>query len=199
MIVMKKAEKTKDVQYYTKERWNNWIQSVKESKFQINEGNEDDTLVFVNMMDDVILSCLNVISGYKTKDKRKKLSADDALSAIAGISEIVLGNVEPINEDVDMMIQSLQSSLLGALVSCECYVGGTYNKKTPLPKLIKDAIKAEEDNPEEALECMSAVGARVLSGKLMPEISFDIPDGLVAEWLDGIDSIVAAMSFSGNE
>jgi len=199
MIVMKKAEKTKDVQYYTKERWNNWIQSVKESKFQINEGHEDDTLIFVNMMDDVILSCLNVISGYKTKDKRKKLSADDALSAIADISEIVLGSVEPINEDVDMMIQSLQSSLLGALVSCECYVRGTYNKKTPLPKLIKDAIKVEEDNPEEALECMSAVGARVLSGKPMPEITFDVPDGLVAEWLDGIDSIVAAMALSGNE
>ncbi|HDJ37664.1 MAG: DUF2150 family protein [Methanosarcinales archaeon] len=196
---MKKAEKTKDVQYYTKERWNNWIQSVKESKFQINEGHEDDTLIFVNMMDDVILSCLNVISGYKTKDKRKKLSADDALSAIADISEIVLGSVEPINEDVDMMIQSLQSSLLGALVSCECYVRGTYNKKTPLPKLIKDAIKVEEDNPEEALECMSAVGARVLSGKPMPEITFDVPDGLVAEWLDGIDSIVAAMALSGNE
>ena len=192
---MKKSGKEKEVQYYTKERWDNWIQNVKESNFQIDDESGSSTDVFVNMMDDVILSCLNVIS----KRNAKKMSADTASNAISGISEIVLSEVSPINEDVDMMIQSLQSSLLGALVSCECYIRGSYNTKTALLKLVKTAIETEEKDPEKALECISTVGARILSGKPMPEIIFDVPDGLVAEWLDGVDSIVAAMALSSEK
>ncbi|MEA3281870.1 MAG: DUF2150 family protein [Euryarchaeota archaeon] len=192
---MKKSEKEKESQYYTKERWDNWIQNVKESNFQIDDESGNSTEVFVNMMDDVILSCLNIIS----KRNAKKMSADNALTAISGISEVVLSEVSPINEDVDMMIQSLQSSLLGALVSCECYIRGSYNAKTALPKLVKTAIETEGDDPEKSLECISTVGARILSGKPMPEIIFDVPDGLVAEWLDGIDSIVAAMALSNEK
>ncbi|MEA3324291.1 MAG: DUF2150 family protein [Euryarchaeota archaeon] len=192
---MKKSEKETEAQYYAKERWDNWIQNVKESNFQIDDESGNSTEVFVNMMDDVILSCLNIIS----KRNAKKMSEDNALNAISGISEIVLCEVSPINEDVDMMIQSLQSSLLGALVSCECYIRGSYNARTTLPKLVKTAIETEEDDPEKALECISTVGAQVLSGKPMPEIIFDVPDGLVAEWLDGVDSIVAAMALSSEK
>jgi len=192
---MKKSEKEKEVQYYTKGRWDNWIQNVKESNFQIDDESGSSTEIFVNMMDDVILSCLNVIS----KRNAKKMSADNALDAISGISEIVLCDVSPINDDVNMMIQSLQSSLLGALVSCECYIRGSYDTKTALPKLVKTAIETEDDDPEKALECISTVGARILSGKSMPEIIFDVPDGLVAEWLDGVDSIVAAMALSNEK
>ena len=192
---MKKSEKEKEVQYYTKERWDNWIRNVKESNFQIDDEYGGSSEIFVNMMDDVILSCLNIIS----KRDSKKISADNALNAISGISEIVLGDVAPINEDIDMMIQSLQSSLLGALVSCECYIHGSYDTKTPFLKLIKNAIETEADDPEKALDCISAVGARILSGKPMPEIIFDVPDGLVAEWLDGVDSIVAAIALSNEK
>jgi len=136
---------------------------------------------------------------YTSKRNAKKMSADNALDAISGISEIVLCDVSPINDDVNMMIQSLQSSLLGALVSCECYIRGSYDTKTALPKLVKTAIETEDDDPEKALECISTVGARILSGKSMPEIIFDVPDGLVAEWLDGVDSIVAAMALSNEK
>ena len=192
---MKKSEKKKEVQYYTKERWDNWIQNVKESNFRIDDEYDGSTEIFVNMMDDVILQCLNIIS----KLNAKKISPDGALHAISSISEIVLCDVAPINEDVDMMIQSLQSSLLGALVSCECYISGSYNAKTPLLKLIKNAIETEDSAPEKSLECISTVGARIISGKPMPEIIFDVPDGLVAEWLDGVDSIVAAMALSSEK
>lgn len=189
---MKKTEKQKDVQYYTKGRWDNWILSVKESKFRIDDEYEGDTAVFVTMMDDVILSCLNIISEYN----KKKISSEDALHAISSISDIALSEAAPINEDIDMMIKSLQSSLLCALVSCESYIRGAYDKKTPLLKLIKDAINVESDNPEQALEYISTVGARTLGGEPLPDIIFDVPDGLVAEWLDGVDSIDAAMALA---
>ena len=189
---MKNSEKEKEVQYYTKERWDNWIQRVKESNFQINGEYGSNTEIFVNMMDDVILPCLKVVSEYD----EKKIVSDDALRAISGISEIVLSDVAAINEDIDMMIQSLQYSLLCALVSCESYIRGGYDTKTPILNLIRNAIDIEEKNPEQALEYISTVGARILSGESMPDILFDVPDGLVAEWLDGIDSIVAALTLS---
>jgi len=59
---MKKSGKEKEVQYYTKERWDNWIQNVKESNFPIDDASGSSTDVFVTMVDDVILSCLHVIS-----------------------------------------------------------------------------------------------------------------------------------------
>ncbi|RJS71052.1 DUF2150 family protein [ANME-2 cluster archaeon] len=189
---MKNSEKEKEVQYYTKERWDNWIQRVKESNFQINGEYGSNTEIFVNMMDDVILPCLKVVSEYD----EKKIVSDDALRAISGISEIVLSDVAAINEDIDMMIQSLQYSLLCALVSCESYIRGGYDTKTPILNLIRNAIDIEEKNPEQALEYISTVGARILSGESMPDILFDVPDGLVAEWLDGVDSIVAALTLS---
>lgn len=192
---MKKNDKKKEIQYYTEERWDNWISRVKESEFKINDEADGDTAVFVGMMDDVVLSCLKVVHGHN----KKKISSDDALHAISSISEIVLREVAPINEDTDMMIKSLQSSLICALASCEYNIQGTYDKKTPLIKLIKSAIEIEGDNPEQALEYLSMVGARVLGGESMPDILFDVPDGLVAEWLDGVDSIDAAIAFSGND
>lgn len=192
MIIMKKSEKEKEVQYYTKERWDNWIQNVKESNFQINDEYGSNTEIFVNMMDDVILPCLKVVSEYD----KKKIASDDALRAISSISEIVLCDAAAINEDIDMMIQSLQSSLLCALVSCECHIRGEYDTNTPLLNLIRNAIDIEEKNPEQSLEYISTVGARILSGESMPDILFDVPDGLVAEWLDGVDSIVAALTLS---
>ncbi|HIE32408.1 MAG TPA: DUF2150 family protein, partial [Methanosarcinales archaeon] len=51
MIVMKKDDKKKEIQYYTEERWENWISRVKESEFKINDENEGGTEVFVGMMD----------------------------------------------------------------------------------------------------------------------------------------------------
>ncbi len=192
---MKKNDKKKEIQYYTKERWDNWISRVKESNFKIDDEGNTDTGVFIGMMDDVVLSCLKIVYGHK----KKKISSDDALHAISSISEIVLREVAPINEDTDMMIKSLQSSLICALASCEYNIQDTYDKKTPLIKLIKSAIEVEGDNPEQALEYLSMVGARVLGGKPMPEILFDVPDGLVAEWLDGVDSIAAAIAFSSED
>ncbi len=195
MIIMKKGDKKKVIHYYTKERWDNWVSRVKESNFKIEEDGDTNTAVFVSMMDDVVLACLKVVHGHK----KKKVSAEAALHAISSISEIVLGEVAPINDDTDMMVRSLQSSLICALASCEYNIQGTYDKKTSLIKLIKNAIEIEGDNQEQALEYLSMVGARVLSGKPMPEILFDVPDGLVAEWLDGVDSIDAAITFSNDD
>ncbi len=177
------------IPFYTEERWHNWLGKVKESGFKIDD--EKKGAVFVNMEDDVVLACLKIIAKYD----KKLISQEDALNHLAEIKEIVLKKVEPISEDIDMMIESVQLSLMGVFASCECYVEKAFEETKSFGKLIKDAIDSEKaDNMGAALGNIAEIGANILSGKKLGEKELgDVPEGLVAEWLDGIDSISAAM------
>ncbi|MBU4374831.1 MAG: DUF2150 family protein [Euryarchaeota archaeon] len=172
--------------FYTEERWHNW---VKESGFKIDD--QQKGAVFVNMEDDVVLACLKIIAKYD----KNLISKEDALKYLAEIKEIVLKKIEPANEDIDMMVESVQLALMGVFASCECYLEKAFEKTKSLNKLIKSALTAEkEDDMGTALGSIAEIGANILAGgKLNEKYLDDIPEGLVAEWLDGIDSIGAAM------
>jgi len=177
------------IPFYTEERWNNWIIKVKESGFKIDDQQKGE--IFVNMEDDVVLACLKIIAKFD----KNLVSKEDSLEQISEIKEIVLKPVEPINEDIDMMIESMQLSLMGVFASCECYIEKVFEKTKSLKPLIKKAIEAEkEDNMGAVLGNIAEIGANILAGgKIKDKDLENIPDGLVAEWLDGIDSIRAAM------
>lgn len=181
-------------EFYTKDRWNNWLKQVKESGFKFNESEEGsgkEGALFVNMEDDVILACLKVISKYD----RHTLSGEDAFSIISQIRDIVLEEVEPVSDDIDLMIDSLQTSLMGGIAACECYIQDAYDKNAKIEDLIKAALDAEaSEDIQLAIGYVAEIGASVLNGKTFPEDALeDVPYGFVAEWLDGIDSIAAAM------
>ncbi len=177
------------IPFYTQERWHNWISKVKESGFKIDD--QQKGTVFVYMEDDVVLACLKIIAKYD----KNLMSKEDSLKYIAEIKEIVLKKIEPVNEDIDMMIESVQLSLMGVFASCECYLEKAFEKTKSLDKLIKSAVQAEkDDNMGGALNSIAQIGANILAGgKLKEKDLDDIPEGLVGEWLDGIDSISAAM------
>jgi len=183
------AESKFVIPFYTQERWQNWINQVKESGFKIDD--QEKGAVFVYMEDDVVLACLKIIAKFD----KNTISKDDALGHISGIKGIVLSKIEPINEDVDIMLESTQLSLMGVFASCECYIEKAFEKTGSFGKLIKAALKAEkEDNMGAAMGNIAEIGANLLSGKKLKEKDLeDLPEGLVAEWLDGIDSISAAM------
>jgi hypothetical protein len=181
-------------EFYTQKRWENWLGRARESGFQIKESEEEagkESAIFVNMVDDVILACLKVTARFD----KGILSREIALEILSEIRDIVLSEVEPISEDVDLMIDSIQTSLMGALVAFESYVMGDYDEGADIVELAKSAIEAEaSDNLELALDYTALCGALVLKGKTLPEeVMADLPYGIVAEWLDGIDSISAAM------
>jgi len=181
-------------EFYTLKRWENWLGRAKESGFQIKESEEEagkESAIFVNMVDDVILACLKLTARFD----KGMVSREKALEILAEIRDIVLSEVEPISEDVDLMIDSIQTSLMGAIVAFECYLLGDYDEEANIEELAKAAIEAEaSDNLEIALDYTAQCGAIVLKGKSLPEeIMADLPYGIVAEWLDGIDSISAAM------
>lgn len=177
------------VPFYTQERWHNWVSKVKESGFKIDD--EKKGAVFVYMEDDVVLACLKIIAKYD----KNLVSKEDALRYLAEIKDIVLKKIEPINEDIDMMLESVQLSLMGVFASCECYVEKAFEKTKSFDKLIKSAVQAEkENNMGAAFGNIAEIGANILAGGRIDEKVLDnIPEGLVAEWLDGIDSLSAAM------
>jgi hypothetical protein len=177
------------IPFYTQERWQNWIDQVKESGFKLED--QEKGAVFVYMTDDIILACLKVIAKYD----KKLISKDDALKHIAEIKEIAIKKINPIDDDIDIMFESTQSSLIGAFVSYECYLKNGYQKIKSFGKLIKSAVQAEKDNNMGvALDIIAEIGANIIAGGKLKDKDFDIvSEGLVAEWLDGIDSISAAM------
>ena len=110
-------------EFYTQKRWENWLERAKESGFQLKESEEEagkESAIFVNMVDDVILACLKVTARFD----KGMLSREKALEILAEVRDIVLAEVEPISEDIDLMIESVQTSLMGALVAFESYVMG---------------------------------------------------------------------------
>lgn len=177
------------IPFYTKERWQNWINQVKASGFKADD--QEKGAIFVYMEDDIVLPCLKVIAKYD----KKLISKEEALKYITEIKEIVLNKIEPIDEDIDMMLESTQISLIGVFASCESYINNEYKKTKSFDKLLKTALDAEKKSDTGiALGAIAEIGANILAGEKFKEKDFeDVPEGLVAEWLDGVDSIVAAM------
>jgi hypothetical protein len=178
-------------EFYTRGRWQNWINKIKESGFTLKESDEDPSAaVFVYAMDDVVLACLKVIA----RCEHGTISKEEAISTIDEIRDIVSEKDESLGEDANLMLESLNTALTAVFLASQRYIDGGYDKKTPLGDLVRKAVLAEEaDRMEEALGILSDIGARVIGGEALPEEAFaDLPYCLTAELLDGIDAISAA-------
>jgi len=183
--------------FYSQERWNNWINQVKESKFKLDpsaEGLGREGIVFLDMEEDVILGLCKITG----KLQKGYINKEDAVANIENIKQIVLSPVEPMDADKDEMVESVQRALVAVFGASEHFVSGEYDAKADPTKLIIDAFKAEQGGDmDKTFELVSKAGALVLSGK-----SFDSekaldkvdPDSLVAEGIDGLDSIAAVLA-----
>lgn len=177
------------VPFYTQERWQNWLIKVKESGFKPDD--QEKGAIFVYMEDDIVLACLKVIAKYD----KGLISTEEALKYITEIKDIVLKQIEPIDDDIDMMLESTQVSLIAVFASCECYINDGYVKTRTFTRLLKEVLKAEKDNNMAiALDNIAKIGANILAGGKFKDKDFEnVPEGIVAEWIDGIDCIGAAM------
>ncbi|WNY24521.1 DUF2150 family protein [Methanolapillus millepedarum] len=181
-------------EFYSKPRWDNWISQIQSAGFSLQdeEKAEKSAAIFVNMADDVILSCLKIAARFD----KGVVDEEKALEILDSIRDIVLAEVPSISEDADMMIFSVQDSLSCSMAAFEAYFMGDYDKKADFEALIKEAGAAEQDEELEiAFAIMATLGAAVISGQPFEEEYLTIlpEDSIVAEWLDGIDSIAAAL------
>ncbi|AET63587.1 DUF2150 family protein [Methanothrix harundinacea] len=178
-------------EFYTRGRWQNWINKIKESGFTLQESEEDPSAaVFVYAMDDVVLACLKVIA----RCEHGTITKEEAISTIDEIREIVSERDDSLGEDATLMLESLNASLSAVFLASQRYIDGGYDQKTPLADMVRKAATAEEaGRMEEALGILSDIGARVIGGEAVPEEAFaELPYCMTAELLDGIDAISAA-------
>jgi hypothetical protein len=184
--------------FYSQERWNNWINQVKESKFKFDptaEGLGREGIVFLDMEEDVILALCKVTG----KLQLGTITKEDAATNIQNMKEITLAKIEePLDEDKENMIVSVQSSLVGAFAAAECFTSGDFDPKQKIDDLIIDAAKVEESGDmDKVFELMGKAGALVLAGKKFDSdkvIDKIPPESFVAEGVDGLDTITAVLA-----
>jgi len=185
------------ITFYTQERWNNWINQVKESKFKIDptaEGLGREGIVFLDMEEDVILAVCKITG----KLQKAMIPQEDAAANLEDMKAIVLAQVEPIEPDKDEMVESVQRSLVAVFAAAECMIAGDYDQKGDVAKTVLEASKAEAaGDMDKTFELMGKAGALVLAGKKFDseKVFNEVPpDSFVAEGVDGLDSIYAVLA-----
>ncbi|MBC7110059.1 MAG: DUF2150 family protein [Archaeoglobi archaeon] len=176
--------------FYDKRRWENWVSRLREMELE-KVSEEELSSFLINMMDDVVVALLKILKSFE----KGIIQLEDAKNMIEDIREIILKPVELDDELKNMHLQSIQNSLLAVVSSFQRYLSGEREERAT-EELLKEAARAEEEgNYERALELVSEIGARVLRGEKLDDSLFsEIPDGMVLEWMDGVDSISAAIT-----
>jgi hypothetical protein len=174
---------------FTEERWSNWLECAKQNDYK--DMGETATKVFIEMEEDVVIACCKLVRGFEIG----KLTREKSLEGLHAIETITEKKTNTGDGELDDLIALIQASLVGAFASFESYVGGSFVDKSPLDELIREALEQEKkENFDVALAIVGKIGARVIAGEtLYQETIAELEDSFVAEWLDGVDSISAAI------
>ncbi|ACV12924.1 conserved hypothetical protein [Halorhabdus utahensis DSM 12940] len=177
-------------EYYTEERWQNWIQRIESE--DIDPEQEDSARLLLNLQDDTAIAVAKIVTDYEDGE----LEAEAALEELQGVREIVLEEVDIADEEKLMVVDGVQTSLVCVFFAAEEYVAGGV-AEAPIADLIAAASEAEsEENMDAALGYCAQAGTRIIAdeAELPRDVVDDLEFGLVAEWVNGLDSLQTAMS-----
>lgn len=177
-------------EYYTAERWQNWIERIESE--DIDPEQEDSARLLLNLQDDTAIAVAKIVTDYDDGE----LEAERALEELEGVREIVLDEVDIDDEEKLMVVDGVQTSLVCVFFAAEEYVAGGV-AEAPITDLIEAASEAEaEENMDAALGYCAQAGTRIIAdeAELPRDVVDDLEFGLVAEWVNGLDSLQTAMS-----
>ena len=176
-------------EYYTAERWQNWIGRLREEDIDPEE--EDSARLLLNLQDDTAIAVAKIITDYEDG----VIDDERALSELEDIQQVVLSEVEFDNEEKEMLIDGVQTSLMCVFYAAEEFVVGGPAEDGTIEEYIEAAAEAEANEELDAAlgYCVQA-GTLVVDGEEMDiAVTEDLEFGLVAEWVNGIDSLQTAM------
>ena len=176
-------------EYYTEERWQNWVDRLREEEIDPEE--EDSARLLLNLQDDTAIAVAKIITAFEDGD----LGKEAALDQLAEIQEIVLSEVEFDDEEKAMLIDGVQTSLMCVFYAAEEYVAGGPADNGTIEEYVNAAADAEaEDDLDAALGYCVQAGTLIVDGEEMDiGLAEDLDFGLVAEWVNGLDSLQTAM------
>jgi len=176
-------------EYYTAERWQNWIGRLREEDIDPEE--EDSARLLLNLQDDTAIAVAKILTDYDDD----VLAEEDALGELEDIQKIVLSEVAFDDEEKAMLIDGVQTSLMCIFYAAEEYVVGGPAEDGTIEEYVDAAAEAEaEDDLDAALGYCVQAATLVIAGEEMDVgMTEDLEFGLVAEWVNGIDSLQTAM------
>jgi len=176
-------------EYYTEERWQNWLDRLRAENLDAEE--EESARLLLNLQDDTAIAVAKILTDYDDST----IDEERALTELTDIHEVVLGEVEFDDEEAGMLLDGVQTSLL-----CVLYAAQEFVAEGPAEGTIRGYIEAataaeEEEDLESALGYCVQAGTLVIDGQALDlEMAEELDFGLVAEWVNGLDSLQTAMS-----
>ncbi|MEF8979931.1 MAG: DUF2150 family protein [Haloarculaceae archaeon] len=177
-------------EYYTEERWQNWIDRIREE--EVDPEDEESARLLLNLQDDTAIAVAKIITDHDDGD----LDEETALSELEDIEKIVLGAVDFEDDEKAMLIDGVQTSLMCVVYAAKEYVAGGPAEDGTVGEYLEAAADAEAgDDLDAALGYCVQAGTLIIDGEeLHIEMTENLEFGLVAEWANGLDSLQTAMS-----
>ncbi|MEF8784074.1 MAG: DUF2150 family protein [Haloarculaceae archaeon] len=177
-------------EYYTEERWQNWIDRIREE--EVDPEDEESARLLLNLQDDTAIAVAKIITDHDDGD----LDEETALSELEEIEKIVLGAVDFKDDEKAMLIDGVQTSLMCVVYAAKEYVAGGPAEDGTVGEYLEAAADAEAgDDLDAALGYCVQAGTLIIDGEeLHIEMTENLEFGLVAEWANGLDSLQTAMS-----
>jgi len=177
-------------EYYTEERWNNWLDRLREE--EIDPENEDSARLLLNLQDDAAIAIAKIVAEYEDGE----IDEEAALEELGRVHDIVLSEVEFEDEEKLMLVDGVQTSLVCVFYAAEEYVAGGPPQEGTVEEYVRAAADAEaEEDLDAALAHCAQAGTLLFAGEeLDMEVAEEIEYGLVAEWVNGLDSLGTALA-----
>jgi hypothetical protein len=178
--------------FYSEERWNNWLSSLREADFEGDPDAEEMPPGFQTLQsfaEDITISVLKIVKLYQNE----RFSKEEALEKLGVVEGIVMREL-PEDDDIAELVGGVQISLLALFASCRSYLEGGYEGD---PKaLVKEGRKVAEDDPEAALEAAANLGAQMIAGGKWSATYLKSKDEptIFDEWLAEIETISEAVA-----
>lgn len=178
--------------FYNQERWDNWINTLRESDFTVKPGSEEmpeGYTTLYNFSMDITIEVLKIIRLFQNG----RFTKEESLQKLNQVETIVMSDVR--DESIEEYVESLQLSMLVLFAGCKRFLEGQYS--TDIKTLVKDGKKAGDENLEDALGIAAEIAANVINGAACCSkyIKDDMEQpGLFDEWLIEVESMHEAMA-----
>ena len=176
--------------FYTEERWQNWIDRLREEDLDLE--NEDSARLLMNLQEDTAIAVAKVLESYEDD----LIGEERAHEELSEMQEIVLAEAPLEDEEKVMLLESVQMSLEVVFYAAQEYIAAGAADEASLEEYINAAADAEaEEDIDAAIGYMVQAGTQVVDGEeIDPAFAEEMEYGLVAEWVNGLESLQNAMA-----
>src|SRR5208283_575702 len=146
--------------FYNQERWDNWVKSLGEARFEIDPKSDEmpeGFRVLDSFSVDITLEVLKIVKLYQNK----RFTSEETQDRLAQVEAIVMSAAP--KGDLEEIIEILQLPKLVLFASCRKYLTGGFDKD--IKTLVKKGRDAIDKDMEQALEIASNIGASVIDGR----------------------------------